>query len=134
MINNIRKPVVLVADDDPDIRDIVQISLETKGIEVRTASDGIETLDAIGRCEFDLLVLDVDMPGLNGYSVVQELRGNERTATIPVILASGLMADSKRSESDWAKELGVERVFIKPFDVIRIVEAVETILSSRPEK
>jgi len=81
---SIANPLVLIADDDPDIRMLVRLRLERSGYTVIAANDGLEALELAAGCDPDLAILDVSMPGLSGVEVTRALR--ERQATFPVIL------------------------------------------------
>ena len=71
---NIRKPAVLVADDDPAIVRSIERTLRDEGLDIRTAHDGQAALDVAARHRIDLFILDVMMPGLNGFDVCARLR------------------------------------------------------------
>ena len=107
------RPVILVADDDEDILTLVSVSLELAGYEVITARDGDEALRLAVEFLPDLAVLDVMMPGLNGFDVTRELRRREGTMETPVILLTALA-----QESDVARGLaaGADDYVKKPFD------------------
>ena len=78
------QPLVLIADDDPDIRMLVRLRLERSGYTVVAANDGVEALQLAAECHPDLAILDVSMPGLSGVEVTRALR--ERQDKFPVIL------------------------------------------------
>src|SRR6187551_4392 len=78
--------LVLVADDEPDLRSLVQYSLRGAGYEVVTAADGGEALDLALEHKPDLAVLDVRMPKLTGLEVTRRMRDNDATAHTPVLL------------------------------------------------
>ena len=77
---------ILIADDDEDLRLLVQVTLENPTYRILTAADGSKALDAAQRCRPDLLILDWMMPGLNGCEVITQLRQNPETVTIPVVM------------------------------------------------
>ena len=85
---------VLVADDDEDILQLVSFRLERAGYTVVTAADGPEALAAARQHQPDLAVLDVMMPGLNGYEVTRQLRADPATAAIPVILLTARVQEA----------------------------------------
>jgi CheY-like chemotaxis protein len=80
------RPIILVADDDPDILDLITFRLERAGYEVVRARDGEEALQLATERPPDVAVLDVTMPKLSGYDVTQHLRMRDSTREIPVIL------------------------------------------------
>ena len=91
-------PLVLAADDDPLIRELIQFRLERSGYEVVTAADGDEALRLIHERRPDLVVLDVMMPGRTGYEITRSLRADEETKQIPVILLTARVQEADVSE------------------------------------
>jgi len=103
---------VLVADDEPPIRLLCQVNLAVAGIDVLQAADGEETL-ALARAESpNLILLDLMMPRLDGWTVAEELRADEHTSEIPIVFltARATTADRGRAES-----LGALGYVLKPF-------------------
>jgi CheY-like chemotaxis protein len=90
---------VLIADDKATGRELVRTVLEDVGYNVFEASDGIEALDVAHRVHPDLIILDLHMPGLDGFAVIKELRVDVHFATIPVIAltASAMQGDRQRA-------------------------------------
>ncbi|MEK6647076.1 MAG: response regulator [Candidatus Firestonebacteria bacterium] len=80
---------ILIIDDDTDITFILQQALANLGYEAIVASDGEEGLEKLFSSNFDLVVLDIMMPKLDGYSLTVKLRENEKTKDVPVIIISG---------------------------------------------
>jgi CheY-like chemotaxis protein len=101
---------VLVADDDVQMRRLVRSVLERDGFEVIEAEDGIDALDKLMQGSVDLLLLDHDMPRLNGLGVLEELRASVTTATLPVVM---LTARTDETESQ-ALDLGAQDYLTKP--------------------
>jgi DNA-binding response OmpR family regulator len=104
------KPLVLVADDDPDIRQLVRLRLERSGYTVVSANDGAEALSLAVSCDPAIAILDVAMPGLSGLEVTRALR--EQLATYPVIL---LTARARESDVREGAEAGADAYITKPF-------------------
>ena len=105
---------VLVADDDPDIIRFVEVNLRLEGFQVAVARDGRQALDKTLDLEPDLLLLDVRMPGIDGFEVCARLRADPRGAAIPVILLTAnipVTGDHRR-----AREVGADDFVVKPFD------------------
>jgi DNA-binding response OmpR family regulator len=116
---------VLVADDDDDILELVSFRLERAGYEVVTARDGAAALATAQERQPDLAVLDVMMPGLNGYEVTQRLRADDATREIPVILLT-----ARVQEADVARgfEAGADDYVKKPFSTHELRERVQAAL------
>ena len=122
---NDRRPVVLVADDDPDIRSLVTVRLEKSGYEVVAAGDGEQALAAALERAPDLALLDVMMPKLDGYEVTERLRQEEATRHLPVILLT-----ARVQETDIARgvEAGADDYVKKPFSTSELRDRVQAVL------
>ncbi len=103
---------ILVIDDDDLLTELVSFTLEAHGHEVATAADGETGLDLAMREPVDLVVLDGILPGLDGLEVLRQLRGEPRTAGLPVIMLS-----ARKDERDvvGGLSLGAEDYLVKPF-------------------
>ena len=110
-----RSAVVLVVDDDADIRDAVREVLEEAGYATLEASHGREALELLQRAEVKphLVLLDLMMPTMDGSQTITALRAQKETATTPVIF---LTAKTIVAEIQRMKDLGAAGVLIKPFD------------------
>src|SRR5689334_1952989 len=82
-------PVVLVVDDDPDLRALIALSLGRAGLEAIEAAGAVEGLEVIGARPVDILLVDMMMPGMSGLELIRTLRANPETATLPVLLMTG---------------------------------------------
>ena len=122
---------ILIADDDPDIRQLVIYALADQGHEVSVAKDGQEALDHVAQSPPDLMLLDIMMPEMDGYDVLRALdeRGIRGFTKILVLTAKG-------SERDWklGYDLGADRYMTKPFDPDELLETVGEMLNSTPEE
>jgi two-component system KDP operon response regulator KdpE len=120
------KPVILVVDDEPQILRVMRASLPARGYEVRTASDGDEALDEIGKQMPDIIILDLVMPGMSGLEVCRRVR---EFSAVPVIVLS-----AKGSESDKvaALDLGADDYVTKPFGMDELLARVRAVLRRRP--
>jgi DNA-binding response OmpR family regulator len=122
------EPLVLVADDDDDIRSLVSFRLQRSGYRVIVASDGEEALALALEHAPDLAVLDVMMPKLDGYEVTRRLRGEDATRAMPVILLT-----ARAQEADVARgfESGADDYLRKPFSPQELRARVQAILGRR---
>jgi DNA-binding response OmpR family regulator len=122
------RPLVLVADDDDDIRALIVFRLERAGYEVLPAADGETALQLATERRPDLAVLDVMMPKLDGYEVTQRLRAQEETSRMPVILLT-----ARAQEADVARglEAGADDYIKKPFSPQELGARVQAILGRR---
>ena len=118
---------VLVVDDDPVIRRMLQLSYESEGFEVATAADGVEGLEALRTSPPDVVILDIMMPKLDGMRVMDELKADERLRSIPVILLS---AKATSLDIDLGMKAGAADYVTKPFDPLDLVARTKNVLAS----
>jgi len=116
---------VLVADDDADIRDLVEFKLTQAGYAVQAVSDGISAWEAFAANPPQLAVLDVMMPGLSGIDVLRKIRESE-FSTVPVLLLS---AKSRDSDVDTGFAVGADDYVIKPFSPRELLHRVNGMLA-----
>jgi DNA-binding response OmpR family regulator len=123
---------VLVVDDEPDIVLFVQVNLELHGHEVRTAADGAEALRAVEAEVPDAMVLDVMMPHLDGWQVLERMKAHEDDAirTVPIVMLTALDTDHDQARGGIE---GAVRYLTKPLAPDDLVHAVEEVLSGPPE-
>jgi two-component system OmpR family response regulator len=120
------KPYVLAIDDEEHITELLSMALGFNGFEVERASDGRAALDAIERRRPDLILLDVMMPGLDGFEVARRLRQQEGAGTkIPVIFLTARDATVDKVEG---LRLGVDDYVTKPFSIEELIERVKAVL------
>jgi DNA-binding response OmpR family regulator len=115
----VTRPVrsVLLAEDDPHIRRVSEVALRRDGFDVMTVADGTEALQLLEDRLFDLVVLDGMMPNLDGLEVCRRIKGNPRTAGVPVIMLS---ARSQSSDEEAGREAGAIGYIRKPFDALSL--------------
>jgi DNA-binding response OmpR family regulator len=118
-------PVVLVADDDPDILALVRFRLEREGYDVVSAPDGQAALELALDHTPDLAVLDVMMPRLDGYEVTRRLREHEATKGMPIILLTARVGES---DLERGFEMGADGYVTKPFSPQMLREQVQAAL------
>jgi DNA-binding response OmpR family regulator len=118
---------VLLAEDDPDVADLVRHVLEAEGYHVELARDGAEALERFEACCPDLVVLDVMMPRLTGFEVLTRLRELEESGSaVPVLILS-----ARTSQDDIVKgfELGVSDYVTKPFMIGELRARIRSLLA-----
>jgi DNA-binding response OmpR family regulator len=120
--------LLLIADDDEDILQLLSFRLERAGYEIVQARNGAEALRLAIELRPALAVLDVMMPGLTGFEVTRELRANEETRTMPIIL---LTAKAQASDVSQGMAAGADDYVKKPFDARELRERVERLLRPR---
>lgn len=117
---------ILLIDDEDDIREIAQLSLEMiGGWAVTTANSGNRGLETARTQRPDAILLDVMMPGLDGFATFQKLQADPQTRYIPVILLTAKVQSADRQKFD---RLGVSGVIAKPFEPMSLAEEVAHIL------
>jgi two-component system sensor histidine kinase/response regulator len=104
---------ILVVDDESDVVLIIKTTLQAEGYDVASATNGKDALEEAFETRPDLIVLDVMMPGMTGFDVLKELKANESTATVPVVMLTGV-SDKKKIQE--ALESGIDYYVVKPFD------------------
>lgn len=121
---------LLLADDSVTIQKVVNLTFADEGIEVFAVSDGIEAVDRLMEISPDLVMADVNMPGINGYQVCERIRQQEKFRNTPVILLVGSFEPFDEQE---AKRVGADDYLTKPFQSIRQLVSKVTDLLERSE-
>ena len=124
-----RTPRVLLIDDDAAIRKLCSVSLRAHGIDVIEAEDGAQGLKLVRRNRPDLVLLDVSMPGLDGFEVGQLVRRHRKTRHIPLMFLSGEAENDER-----ARELGAIACLAKPFDPVALGSLIAAALKPHGEE
>jgi chemosensory pili system protein ChpA (sensor histidine kinase/response regulator) len=123
-LSDVRKGRVLLVDDSISVRKFVGHMLERAGFDVTTATDGADALTRLGECRFDVMVTDLEMPRLNGYELLEDVRRRAATRDLPVVI---LTTRSGAKHQSLARRLGVSHYVTKPVteDVfVRLVESL----------
>jgi len=115
---------ILLADDDPQMRRLIKSVLQREGFEVVEAADGLDALEAVERGRIDLVILDLEMPRLDGLGVLEELRTQMRTASLPVIVLTAQHGESEEK----ALDLGAQDYLTKPVQTRSLVARVRAVL------
>jgi two-component system, OmpR family, alkaline phosphatase synthesis response regulator PhoP len=124
------RPLVLVADDDPDILLLITLTLERDGYEVVATRDGLSAFEtAVARVPH-LVLLDLMMPGIDGYEVTRRLRGERVTKDVPIVIVT---AAAEESQAARALEAGADAYMKKPFSPRELLaKTASLILERRP--
>ncbi len=117
---------ILTCDDEKHIVRLIQVNLERQGYEVITAYNGLECLEKVKEDRPDLIVLDVMMPEMTGFEVLETLKKNPETESIPVIMLTARAQDSDVLRG-W--QSGVECYLTKPFNPMELIAFVKRIFS-----
>jgi len=117
---------ILVADDDVDIRELVEFKLSTLGHDVVAVADGAAAIDACQASRPDLAVLDVMMPGVSGLDAIRAIRSDPSLADLPVIL---LTARAQESDVETGFDSGADDYITKPFSPRELASRVQTLLT-----
>ncbi len=119
-MNNSKK--ILFVDDEDDIREVVQIRLESNGYQVVTAASGEEALKKVESEHPDLVILDVMMPGMDGLAVLKRLRKERQTENLPVIL---LTAKRQKTIGDLFEFENIQGFIEKPFESTVLLDLID---------
>jgi DNA-binding response OmpR family regulator len=116
---------VLVADDDSDILRFIEINLRLEGFEVVTARDGLDALAKAVTVWPDLVLLDVRMPSVDGYTICARIRADPRLAAIPVIMVT---ANYSSADVEAARQAGADDFLVKPFLPATLLDMAKAML------
>ena len=118
-------PAVMVVDDSLTVRRVTQRLLEREGYRVLLAKDGVDALEQMQETRPDLMLVDIEMPRMDGFDLTRHVRGNEATHAIPIIMITSRSADKHRN---YAIDLGVDAYFGKPFQEDVLLAAMAGLL------
>jgi CheY-like chemotaxis protein len=110
---------ILVVDDSPVVVEAVRDALLKDGYTVLAAADGIEALDMVRQNRVDLILLDIDMPRMNGYQLCKLLKRDEKFREIPVVMLTAKSSDADRM---WGVKAGTDEYLTKPFNYAKVKE------------
>ena len=116
---------ILIADDDSTIRRVLATLLEDRGYEIHEAPDGEQAYRMAGEVQPDLMLLDLIMPFRDGFDVLQDLKRQDTTAHIPIIIMS---VKDREEEIVKGFNLGAEDYVVKPFNSLELISRVKKIL------
>lgn len=116
---------ILIVDDDPDIVDLLQTALTGVGYSVRTAATGTQALASARRAPPDLVLLDLMLPDVNGFTVCEAFRRHAATVSVPIMLITGMPGEFPRLAG---MEVGADAYVQKPIKVKELISEVENLL------
>lgn len=118
---------VLVIEDEPNIIEAISFILSRDGWVVATHSNGETAVEAVLKLGPDALILDVMLPGRSGYDILQDLRANETTKDLPVLM---LTARGQKNDRELAERLGVNKFMTKPFSNAEVLETMRALVEA----
>jgi excisionase family DNA binding protein len=118
-------PIVLIVDDDEHLREYVRVNLEAEGYVVREAASAAEGLAVLGEEPPDLILLDVMMPQVDGWEMLQQIHERTGVGAIPVVMFSGKIDERSAAE---AEARGAQSFIGKPFDPSALIESTKQLL------
>ncbi|HEY0256712.1 MAG TPA: response regulator [Candidatus Methylacidiphilales bacterium] len=121
------KHILFVEDDDMS-RDVISTRLKRSGYDVVMVEEGRLALEAVAKQTFDLIILDMSMPGLSGWDTAKKLKASPATASIPIL---ALSAHSMTADRKKALDAGCNDFDSKPIDLPRLVGKIEALLSAQ---
>ena len=122
------KPRILVADDDDGLRQLLRLILAREGFEVFEAANGEQALAMAVAVDPAVILLDVMMPGLDGYDVCRRLKSDQRTGNVPVVFVSAAEDVYRRNE---AQQLGAAACIQKPIGPRDLVARIRSVMNRR---
>lgn len=117
---------ILVIDDDPRLLDVMKIRFEAGGLSVCTACTGEEGIQANRRIKPKAIVLDVNMPGMDGLEVCRHVRAEDPSRHVPILILSAVSHEMARAA---AMKAGANRFFGKPYNPAEVIQAIQSLIS-----
>ncbi|MDY6988714.1 MAG: response regulator [Thermodesulfobacteriota bacterium] len=121
------KKRILIVDDSPSVRKLVEFTLKSKGFQVTPAEDGLQALELMGKEQFDAIILDINMPRMDGLKFLEKMRPDDAYASTPVIV---LTTEGLEEDRDRAMELGATAYMVKPFKPTQLLGFVDKMLET----
>lgn len=115
---------ILAIDDSRTMRDLLRASLEEAGFDVTTAEDGVDGIERLKAAAPDVIITDINMPRLDGFGVIEAVRGSEEAASVPILVLS---TESGADMKDRARRIGATGWIVKPFDDLRLISAIRRV-------
>ncbi|MEX0975901.1 MAG: Hpt domain-containing protein [Woeseia sp.] len=122
------RPLALVVDDSITVRRVMERFLLRNGMRVVTAKDGLDAISAVSDAKPDIILLDIEMPRMDGYEFATHVRNDERIADVPIIMITSRVGDKHRAR---AIEIGVNDYLGKPYQDSQLLESIQRLLEER---
>jgi chemosensory pili system protein ChpA (sensor histidine kinase/response regulator) len=122
------RPLAMVVDDSITVRRVMEKFLERNGIRVLTARDGIDAISVMQDAKPDIILLDIEMPNMDGYEFATHVRNDDRVADVPIIMITSRVGDKHRAR---AIEIGVNDYLGKPYQEAALLDAIRRLLEER---
>jgi chemosensory pili system protein ChpA (sensor histidine kinase/response regulator) len=126
-----KRTFALVVDDSITVRRVTQRLLERNGMRVLTARDGLDAVTLLQEHTPDIILLDIEMPRMDGYEVAAQVRSDPRLADTPIIMITSRVGEKHRAR---AIELGVDDYLGKPYQEAQLLEAIEPLVARRRDR
>lgn len=123
-----RIPSVMVVDDSLTVRKITSRMLEREGFQVTTAKDGVDALEKLTEYKPDVMLLDIEMPRMDGFDLARNVRADARLKDVPIIMITSRMADKHRN---YAMEIGVNHYLGKPYQEEQLLELITGFIAAQ---
>ncbi len=122
---------ILVVDDDPMVTRLVRINLELEGFKVIEAWDGSTALRMLEESRPELLVLDIMMPQMDGWQVLEKVRAQDDLKQLPIVILTAKVQDEDVLKG-W--RMGADGYIVKPFNPVALAETLRSVISTTPEE
>ena len=122
------RPLALVVDDSITVRRVMERFLERNGLRVMTAKDGIDAISVLQEAKPDIILLDIEMPNMDGYEFATHVRNDARVSDVPIIMITSRVGDKHRAR---AIEIGVNDYLGKPYQDSQLLDAIRRLLDEK---
>jgi two-component system chemotaxis response regulator CheY len=115
---------VMTVDDSRTMRDMVSFTLRQAGFDVTEAEDGVKALEALGKAPVDVVITDLNMPNMDGVTLIRRLRADPKLRSLPILMLTTEGDANKKAEG---KSAGATGWLVKPFDPVKLVDVVKRV-------
>ncbi|MBB4086365.1 response regulator [Sphingomonas carotinifaciens] len=116
---------IMTVDDSPSMRALLRHALSGEGYQIAAAEDGVDALERIDAAAPDLVITDINMPRMDGFGLIEQLRGHPRWNGVPILVLTTEFSDEKKAR---ARAAGATGWIVKPFDPAKLSAAVRRVL------